>query len=174
MKPRKPSGNREAVRKYREKKKAHTAYLEEEVKKLQLLNQKLVRKLQGQAILEAEVSRLRCLLADLRGKIDTELGAFPFQKQCNTSSLFKEDDCGLQSSVMDLRCQTDLPCLHTHVGSSSLQATIGETGKTTASWNGNCQPALIDCGLDANEMPCAEGQTMDMVETLVSPATQTE
>lgn len=177
MKPRKPSGNREAVRKYREKKKAHTAYLEEEVKKLRSLNQKLVRKLQGQAILEAEVSRLRSLLADLRGKIGTELGVFPFQKQCNTSSLFKEGDCGLQSSigaVIDLRCQTDLPCLHPHVGSSSLQANIGETGKTTAPWNENCQPALIDCGLDANEMPCAEGQTMDMVETLVSSATQTE
>lgn len=49
---RRPSRNREAVRKYREKKKAHTAYLEEEVKKLRLLNQQLVRKIQGQAILE--------------------------------------------------------------------------------------------------------------------------
>ncbi|KAF3437373.1 hypothetical protein FNV43_RR20126 [Rhamnella rubrinervis] len=177
LKPRKPSGNREAVRKYREKKKAHTAYLEEEVKKLRLLNQKLVRKLQGQAILEAEVSRLRSLLADLRGKIDTELGSFPFEKQCNTTSLFKEGDCGPQSpsgAVIGLRCQTDLPCLHPHVGSSSLQASIGESGKTTAPWNGNCQPALIDCGFDTNEMPCAEGQTMDMVETLVSSAAQTE
>ncbi|CAK9147833.1 unnamed protein product [Ilex paraguariensis] len=33
-KPRRVSGNREAVRKYREKKKAHTTYLEGKVKKL--------------------------------------------------------------------------------------------------------------------------------------------
>ncbi|KAH7528027.1 hypothetical protein FEM48_Zijuj05G0028200 [Ziziphus jujuba var. spinosa] len=174
-KPRKPSGNREAVRKYREKKKAHTAYLEEEVKKLRLLNQQLVRKLQGQAVLEAEVLRLRSLLVDLRGKIDNELGFFPYQKQCNGTTLFKDGDCGLQSTseVIGQRCQTNLPCLHPHLG-STLQANINESEKTTASWKGNCQPALIDCGVDRNEMPCAEGQAMDMVETLVSSATQTE
>ena len=72
-KRKRPSGNREAVRKYREKKKAQTAYLEEEVKKLRLLNQQLVRKIQGQALLEAEVLRLRSILVDLRGKIENEL-----------------------------------------------------------------------------------------------------
>lgn len=173
LKRRKPSGNREAVRKYREKKKAHTAYLEEEVKKLRLLNQQLVRKLQGQAVLEAEVLRLRSLLVDLRGKIDRELGVFPYQKQCSGTSLFKDSDCGLQSTgvVIGQRCQTDLPCSHPHLG-STLQANISESGKTTASWKGNCQPAIIDCGVDRNEMPCAEvQQAMDMVETLVSSAT---
>ncbi|URD99086.1 BZIP transcription factor [Musa troglodytarum] len=71
---RRPLGNREAVRKYREKKKAHAAFLEEEVKKLRLLNRQLLRRLQGQAALEAEAVRLRDLLADLRVKIDAELG----------------------------------------------------------------------------------------------------
>ncbi|KAJ6713331.1 BASIC LEUCINE ZIPPER 23 [Salix purpurea] len=47
-KAKRPAGNREAVRKYREKKKAHTAYLEEEVKKLRTSNQQLVRKIQQQ------------------------------------------------------------------------------------------------------------------------------
>ncbi|KAF0890100.1 hypothetical protein E2562_037670 [Oryza meyeriana var. granulata] len=51
----KPLGNREAVRKYRQKKKAHTAQLEEEVNKLRAINQQLVKRLQGQAALEAEV-----------------------------------------------------------------------------------------------------------------------
>ncbi|GAB4831785.1 hypothetical protein Ancab_005797 [Ancistrocladus abbreviatus] len=88
QKPRRPLGNREAVRKYRERKKAHAAYLEEEVKKLRLLNQQLVRKVQGQAILEAEILRLRSLLLDIRGKIDNELGALPFQKLCNSSNSF--------------------------------------------------------------------------------------
>jgi hypothetical protein len=69
---RKPLGNREAVRKYREKKKAHAAFLEEEVKKLRATNQQLLRRLQGYAALEAEVARLRGLLFDVRGKIDSE------------------------------------------------------------------------------------------------------
>ncbi|KAL6906053.1 hypothetical protein ACP4OV_003654 [Aristida adscensionis] len=80
-KARKPLGNREAVRKYRKKKKAHTAYLEEEVKKLRAINQQLVKKLQGQAALEAEVARLRTLLVDVRAKIDGALGSYPFQAQ---------------------------------------------------------------------------------------------
>ncbi|CBI28617.3 unnamed protein product, partial [Vitis vinifera] len=142
-KVRRPSGNREAVRKYREKKKAHTAYLEEEVKKLRLLNQQLVKKLQGQAVLEAEVLRLRSLLLDLRGKIDNELGVFPFQKQCNTTLSFKEGDCGLQSAsgAIDPRCEMDLPCFHPH-------------------------PAVVDCRGNINDMVSAEGHTMDTVEAL--------
>ncbi|RLM91877.1 uncharacterized protein C2845_PM08G28480 [Panicum miliaceum] len=55
-KPRKPLGNREVVRKYREEKKAHAAFLEEEVKKLRATNQQLLRRLQGHAALEAEVT----------------------------------------------------------------------------------------------------------------------
>lgn len=82
--PRRSSGNREAVRKYREKKKAHAAYLEEEVKKLRHMNQVLMGKLQKQSILEAEISRLRALLLGLRGKIDDELREFPFQRECNS------------------------------------------------------------------------------------------
>ncbi|KAI0512287.1 hypothetical protein KFK09_012926 [Dendrobium nobile] len=71
---RKSLGNKEAVRKYREKKKAHAAYLEEEVKKLRFINQQLLRRLQGQAALEAEILRLRSLLVDLQAKIDVDLG----------------------------------------------------------------------------------------------------
>jgi Basic region leucine zipper len=107
---RQPLGNREAVRKYREKKKAHTAFLEEEVKKLRLNNQQLLKRLRGQATLEAEVLRLRSLLSDLKTKIDSEIGNFPFQKQCEIGD-FKcydmassgwEGGCG--PAVVD--CQT--------------------------------------------------------------------
>ncbi|KAJ3669219.1 hypothetical protein LUZ60_011169 [Juncus effusus] len=83
---RKPLGNREAVRKYREKKKAHTLYLEEEVKKLRNINQQLLKRLQGQAQLEAELARLRGLLFDVKSKIDCEIGDFPFQKQCGNET----------------------------------------------------------------------------------------
>lgn len=86
-------GNREAVRKYREKKKARTAYLEDEVKRLQSMNEHLLRKLQNQAMVETEFVRLRTLLIEMQGKIDAELHGFSFQKQCNGSEfVFKEGD----------------------------------------------------------------------------------
>ncbi|XP_057790030.1 basic leucine zipper 23-like [Salvia miltiorrhiza] len=71
--PRRASGNREAVRKYREKKKAEAAHLEEEAKRLRLMNQVLMGKLQRQPFLEAEILRLRSLLLGIRGRIDDEL-----------------------------------------------------------------------------------------------------
>ncbi|ESQ45314.1 hypothetical protein EUTSA_v10010764mg [Eutrema salsugineum] len=98
-------GNREAVRKYREKKKARTAYLEDEVKRLQSLNEQLIRKLQSQEMVETEIIRLRTLLVEMQGMIDGELGGFSFQKQCNGSGfVFKEGDVsfcfGLQSDKL--------------------------------------------------------------------------
>ncbi|KAF7038211.1 hypothetical protein CFC21_048417 [Triticum aestivum] len=85
---RKPLGNREAVRKYRQKKKAHAAFLEEEVKKLRAANQQLLRRLQGHAALEAEVARLTGLLLDVRGKIDAaEIGALPLEERCSFGSV---------------------------------------------------------------------------------------
>lgn len=177
LKPRRPLGNREAVRKYREKKKAHTAYLEEEAKKLRFLNQQLVRKLQGQAVLEAEVLRLRGLLADLKAKIDDELGIFPFQKQCDTSIVLKVGDCGVLSTggTIGPRCQSDLPCFDPQAGSSS-HAYIGGSGNMVASREGNCHPAIIDCQANRHDhiMNADRGQTLDAVEVMVSSASQAE
>lgn len=79
-----PIGNREAVRKYRQKKKAHTASLEDEIVQLRALNQQLMKRLQGQAALEAELARLRCLLVDIRGRIEGEIGAFPYNRSART------------------------------------------------------------------------------------------
>lgn len=73
-------GNREAVRKYREKKKAKTTSLEDENRVLRMENQMLLKKMQSFASLEAENTRLKCLLVDLRGRIDGEIGSFPYQK----------------------------------------------------------------------------------------------
>ncbi|KAJ0592230.1 putative transcription factor bZIP family [Helianthus annuus] len=50
-----PLGNREAVKEYREKKKARAASLEDEVVRLRALNQQLMKRIQSQAGLEAEV-----------------------------------------------------------------------------------------------------------------------
>lgn len=170
---RRPSGNREAVRKYREKKKAHTAYLEEEVKKLRLLNQQLIRKLQGQAILEVEVLRLRSLLVDLKTQIDNELGSFPFRKQCGTSSIvYQEVDSvklATNGGAISSQCQTNLPCLHQNA-ESSLEANIDGF----VSWEDNCQPVILDCQANANTIHTSERQLLDKADTLVSPASPGE
>ncbi|KAF5757100.1 putative transcription factor bZIP family [Helianthus annuus] len=90
VKPERPLGNRVAVKKYREKKKAQNTYLEEEVKKLRVVNRVLIRKLQLLAGLEAEAVRLRSLLMGLNVQIGDELGVSGVYKQnCNGVS----DDC---------------------------------------------------------------------------------
>ncbi|KAI3987428.1 hypothetical protein MKX01_042432 [Papaver californicum] len=73
-------GNRESVRKYRERKKARQALIEDELNKLRIVNQQLLKRLQGQAALEQEVARFKLLLVDIRGRIKGELGSFPYQK----------------------------------------------------------------------------------------------
>lgn len=168
-KAKRPSGNREAVRKYREKKKAHTAYLEEEVKKLRLVNQQLVRKLQGQAILEAEVLRLRSIFVDLRGKIDNELGSFPYQNHCSGATIAKEGDCALQSdgTAFGLQCQTDLPCFHSQPRTLLQPTTVDGNGKVILPLEGNCQSGVVDCQVNTNDLPSVEQNLMDTTETLV-------
>lgn len=171
-KPRRALGNREAVRKYREKKKAQVAYLEEEVKKLRIVNQQLIKKLQRQASLETEILRLRGLLLDLRGKIDNELGAFPLQKQCNNINTFKEGDCGIQSTGED-----DLPCL---AGSSIPANSIGGCGMAT--WETNCQPPTIDCQANAHDDCQANAHNVEsaekcfegLMDTMLSSASRAE
>lgn len=147
-KPRRPLGNREAVRKYREKKKAHAAYLEEEVKKLRLKNQVLMGKLKRQAILETEVLRLRSLLLDLGGKIDDELGDFPYQKQCNSRNSFTEGESGVQpTTVNNLGCNL--------AGSSVPSNVISRCGNTSATLGSNCQPPTIRCDANTNYLESA-------------------
>ena len=111
-----PSGNRAAVRKYREKKKAHTALLEEEVVQLKALNKQLLKKLQNHAALEAEAARLRCLLVDIRGRIDGEIGTFPYQRPVKNVDLVSGVDQGGflgSAQVMnscDFRCNDQMYC----------------------------------------------------------------
>lgn len=111
-KKKRPSGNREAVKKYREKQKAHTAFLEDKVQELRSLNQQLKRKLQDRVTLEAEADRLRAILFEFKGKIDCELGSVPYQKPCRGN--VKGGDCSVQPFNGDhnLRCETDVPCFH--------------------------------------------------------------
>ncbi|KAI3987422.1 hypothetical protein MKX01_042426 [Papaver californicum] len=81
-------GNRESVRKYRERKKARQASIEDEVRRLRIVNQQLLKRLQGLVALEQEAERYKCLLVDIRGRIKGELGSFPYQNP-------KNDDIGV-------------------------------------------------------------------------------
>ncbi|KAI3880128.1 hypothetical protein MKX03_037564 [Papaver bracteatum] len=72
-------GNRESVRKYRERKKARQASMEDELIRLRIINQQLLKRVQGLVALEQEVARFKYLLAEIRGRIKGELGSFPYQ-----------------------------------------------------------------------------------------------
>ncbi|KAI4970826.1 hypothetical protein ZWY2020_001740 [Hordeum vulgare] len=111
-KKKRPPGNRAAVRRYREKKKAHTTLLEEEVARLKALNKQLVRRLQSQSSLEAEASRLRCLLVDIRGRIEGELGAFPYQRPVKNKDLADQgSSLGIGGAQkVRLRCNNPVYC----------------------------------------------------------------
>ncbi|KAI3882095.1 hypothetical protein MKX03_021231 [Papaver bracteatum] len=75
-----PQANRESVRKYRERKKARRVSMEDELIRLRIVNQQLLKRLQGLVALEQEVARFKCLLVEIRGRIKGELGSFPFHK----------------------------------------------------------------------------------------------
>lgn len=145
-----PLGNKEAVRKYREKKKAHTAYLEEQVMQLRTLNQQLVRRLQGQATLEAEVVRLRSLLSEFRGRIDAELGSYLLQKpllapaQKVGDSILQPLPGGFVLNSFNVPCDADVPCLHSSV-IGELGPSTPQDGKSIASGSGSCETIIDNC-----------------------------
>ncbi|KAJ7546632.1 hypothetical protein O6H91_08G047800 [Diphasiastrum complanatum] len=159
-KRKRPVGNREAVRKYREKKKAHTAFLEEQVNHLKILNQQLLRRLQGQAAVEAEVARLRSILSEFRGRIDAELGLFPFSKPCAASRVDKSSDCTLQTvpgghflSSVTVPCDEDVPCLHGPLAEPRSMHHLPDISKR---WNGSCDLVSDACqglGLEGDVGP---------------------
>ncbi|KAH9622558.1 hypothetical protein KSS87_020081 [Heliosperma pusillum] len=103
-------GNREAVRKYRQKKKAHTASLANELASLRASNQQLMQRLQNRASLEAEVARLKCLLVDIRGRIEGEIGSFPYQKAVKTADMYHNTPDTSFPSSSNIACNEDGKC----------------------------------------------------------------
>lgn len=139
-------GNREAVRKYRQKKKAHAASLEDEVAKLRALNQQLVRRLQGQAALEAEIARLKCLLVDIRGRIEGEIGSFPYQRPVKSGDMYQNNgNTGFPGSYMipcNAQCGDQIYCLNPGVdGKSAEGAALIDQGFSGCDYE-NCMASL--------------------------------
>ncbi|XVF45541.1 hypothetical protein PTKIN_Ptkin02bG0214400 [Pterospermum kingtungense] len=118
-----PSGNREAVRKYREKVKARAASLEDEVVKLRAVNQQLLKRLQGQAALEAEIARLKCLLVDIRGRIEGEIGSFPYQKSTTNANMMNLPGSFVMNPC-NVQCNDPMDCLHPEVEGKTGEAAV--------------------------------------------------
>ncbi|CAA7403518.1 unnamed protein product [Spirodela intermedia] len=153
-----PFGNREAVRKYREKKKAWAASLEDEVAQLREHNRQLMKRLQGQAALEAEVMRLRCLLVDIRGRIETEIGSFPYQKpgkgggDLAAGSLHANNSGGTHFlNSCDMRCSDQVYCQQMQ-GKGEC-----EDEEQSAQGFGICDVGTIQCGSNGN---CGRGNIL--------------
>ncbi|KAB2602398.1 hypothetical protein D8674_003403 [Pyrus ussuriensis x Pyrus communis] len=107
-----PLGNKVAVRKYRENKKARVKLLEAEVVNLRAENRQLVMRLQGQPALEAEIARLKCLLVDIRGRIEGEIGSFPYQKSVNPSLPKPNMPNAFFMNPCNVQCDDQLYCPH--------------------------------------------------------------
>lgn len=157
-----PVGNREAVKKYREKKKAHTAHLEEEVQRLKAINAQLFKRLQGQAAreaevvrlrpFEAEVKRLRGLLSEFRGRIDGELGScYMYQHQTPAAGLAPVGSkdvghCTMQPlpggfylNSITVPCDAEVQCLHSFAPSETFLGKSGNLGQVTETLEGHGQ-----------------------------------
>lgn len=144
------------MRKYREKKKAQTAYLEEQVMELRSINQQLVKKLQGQAALEAEVVRLRSLLAEFRGRIDGEIGPCSSSQKryldAACQDMHTKDGAaqplpgGYYLNSCNLPCDADVRCFHSPISSEKGPSTpqeysslAGGSGLSCEILNGGCR-----------------------------------
>lgn len=146
-----PSGNREAVRKYREKKKARAASLEDEVVRLRAINQQLMKRLQGQPALEAEIARLKCLLVDIRGRIEGEIGSFPYQKLGKgvDGASYPTNNLNLSGGYVlnscNLRCNDQVYCLH-----PGLDGKNGQPGGLSGQEIGSCDIGNVQCMGDSS------------------------
>ncbi|KAK4424047.1 Basic leucine zipper 19 [Sesamum alatum] len=151
-----PSGNSEAVRKYRAKKKARAASLEDEVVTLRALNQHLMKRLQSQALLEAEVARLKCLLVDIRGRIEGEIGSFPYHKSTRSVGYVYQNIANPNlpgthvMSSCNVQCNDQLYCLHPGSETGALNGQgLGDCGFFNLQCFGNQisgSKKLPDCG----------------------------
>lgn len=165
-----PLGNREAVRKYREKKKARAASLEDEVVRLRSINQQLAKRLQGQAVLEAEIARLKCLLVDIRGRIEGEIGSFPYQKSTKTGDIYQTPITPNMPSAYlmnpcNLQCDDQVYCLHPgEEGRNAENAVLNGQGLAGCDFeNGQC---LGTQNFASDELPgCELGSGVPAINT---------
>ncbi|XP_074275673.1 basic leucine zipper 19-like [Silene latifolia] len=156
-------GNREAVRKYRQKKKAHAVSLEDEVVKLRAINQQLLKRLQGQAALEAEVGRLRSLLVDIRGRIEGEIGNFPYQRPVKGGDVYQNiGNASFPGSYMipcNAECGDQIYCLHHEKAAEG--ATLNGQGLS------GCDLESLNCMASLGSAPSFSCATTNVTSTTI-------
>lgn len=158
-----PLGNREAVRKYREKKKARAASLEDEVVRLRALNQQLLKRLQGQAALEAEISRLKCLLVDIRGRIEGEIGTFPYRKPANSDLPNQNVPGSYMVNPCNVQCNDQAYCLHPGDDGKSGES-VSLNGQSFSACDFENLQCLANQNTGVKELPdCGLGNTISNV-----------
>lgn len=197
-KKKRPVGNREAVKKYREKKKAHTAQLEEQVRQLKVLQAQLIKRLQGQAALEAEVvrlrpfeaevMRLRSILSEFRGRIDGELGSYAFPHPPHSQpqplqerGVAKVENGGLCNvqpladgfflNSFPMPCDAEMQCLHQwHNGALGEGQSKMKDEMNDHLWLTDCEVGSTDCQqLESRDALSSPGCTTFGSEDVVSP-----
>ncbi|GJT76266.1 hypothetical protein Tco_1042991 [Tanacetum coccineum] len=98
----------------------------------------------SQAGLEAEVARLKCLLVDIRGRIEGEIGSFTYQKRMPTNqNIVNPIMTGRYvMSPCNMQCGDQVYCLHPEVD--------GKVGKDASIHD----PVLNGC--DFENLQCLE------------------
>ncbi|RZC47337.1 hypothetical protein C5167_040281 [Papaver somniferum] len=91
--------NRESVREYPKRIKDHEASIEDELIRLRIVNQQLLKRLQGQVALDQQVAKFMCLLVDIGGRIKWVLGSFHYKKRTNSGILENLRDAPLLKLV---------------------------------------------------------------------------
>ncbi|KAI3447936.1 hypothetical protein Pfo_004601, partial [Paulownia fortunei] len=128
----------------------------DEVVKLRVLNQQLMKRLQGQALLEAEVCRLKCLLVDIRGRIEGEIGSFPYQLPTKSGDVHQKiANLNIPGTYVmnpcNVQCNDQLYCLHPGSDATALNGQgVSDCGFDNLQHLGNqnsCPKELPDCGL---------------------------
>ncbi|XP_009624365.1 basic leucine zipper 23-like [Nicotiana tomentosiformis] len=143
-----PLSNKEAVRKYREKNKARVASLEDEVVRLRAINQQLLKRLQGQSVLEAEISKLKCLLVDIRGRIEGDIGFFPYQKPMKSGNIYQNlvnpnYPGAYVMNPCNLQCDDQVYCLQPGSGELNGQGLNSCGFQTRQCFLGNQEPKEV-------------------------------
>ncbi|KAF3796458.1 hypothetical protein EJ110_NYTH01472 [Nymphaea thermarum] len=148
-----PSGNREAVRRYREKKKDEAARLNHEVTALKAQVQHLTLMLQGKTALEAENARLKSLLVDIRGRIEGEIGSFPYQKP-RSDKVMDGASTGFPGGYIlnpcNLQCGDDTACLGPGFVSKNGGGCVAQENGSDEQRFGVCGVGTMQCQSVAN------------------------
>eukprot|EP00899_Mesostigma_viride_P021337 jgi/Mesvir1/29204/Mv08623-RA.1 len=87
---RKMLGNREAVRKYRARKKALTVRLEQEVQDLRVLTGHLIYRLHRQGQVEKDIERLRSVIVEIRRRLEVPRDDSPASTRAEIASLIDD------------------------------------------------------------------------------------